>query len=219
MRPSILPNLLAAAKRNADRGYPDTSLFEVGAAFRNDTPSGQDAVAAGLRHGNNGHRHWRDTPSGSNVFDAKADALAVLAAVGAPIDNLQITADAPGWYHPGRSGILRLGKSVLALFGEIHPKVLRRLDDRGPAAGFEVFLDNIPQPKQRGGKARSSLLISTFQPVHRDFAFVVNTSVNADQILRAVRGADKVLVTDAGIFDVYEGAPLGEGRKLSLIHI
>ena len=213
MRPSILPNLLAAAKRNADRGYPDTSLFEVGAAFRDDTPNGQDTVAAGLRHGNTGPRHWRDTPSGSNVFDAKADALAVLAAVGAPVDNLQISADAPSWYHPGRSGILRLGKSVLALFGEIHPKVLRRLDDRGPAAGFEVFLNNVPQPKQRGGKARSSLHISTFQPVHRDFAFVVDTSVNADQILRAVRGTDKELVSDAGVFDVYEDASLGEGQK------
>tara|TARA_Y100001934_G_C12386351_1_gene796190 strand:+ start:10768 stop:13173 length:2406 start_codon:yes stop_codon:yes gene_type:complete len=213
MRPSILPNLLAAAKRNADRGYPDTSLFEVGAAFRDDTPNGQDTVAAGLRHGNNGPRHWRDTPSGSSVFDAKADALAVLAAVGAPVDNLQISANAPGWYHPGRSGTLRLGKSVLALFGEIHPKVLRRLDDRGPAAGFEVFIDDVPQPKKKAGKARSSLHISTFQPVHRDLAFVIDKSIGADQILRAVKGTDKGLVSDAGVFDVYEDASLGEGRK------
>ncbi|MEC8773544.1 MAG: phenylalanine--tRNA ligase subunit beta [Pseudomonadota bacterium] len=213
MRPSVLPNLLAAAKRNADRGYPDTGLFEVGPAFRDDTPTGQDAVAAGVRHGNNGPRHWRDAPNGSNVYDAKADALAVLAAVGAPVDNLQISADAPTWYHPGRSGTLRLGKAVLAYFGEVHPKVLRRLDDRGPAAAFEVFLDQVPQPKQKGGKARPSLKISAFQPVHRDFAFVVDASVSADQILRAARGADKALVSDAGVFDVYEGESLGEGRK------
>ncbi len=213
LRPTILPNLLTAAKRNADRGYPDIGLFEVGAAFRDDTPNGQDTVAAGLRHGNNGPRHWRDTPSGSNVFDAKADALAVLAAVGAPVDNLQISTDAPGWYHPGRSGTLRLGKSILALFGEIHPKVLRRLDDRGPAAGFEVFLDNVPQPKKKTGKARPSLQISTFQPVHRDLAFVVETSIGADQILRAVKSTDKGLVADAGVFDVYEDASFGEGRK------
>ncbi|MEE3092697.1 MAG: phenylalanine--tRNA ligase subunit beta, partial [Pseudomonadota bacterium] len=213
MRPSVLPNLLAAAKRNADRGYPDTGLFEVGPAFRDDTPTGQDAVAAGVRHGNNGPRHWRDAPNGSNVYDAKADALAVLAAVGAPVDNLQISADAPTWYHPGRSGTLRLGKAVLAYFGEVHPKVLRRLDDRGPAAAFEVFLDQVPQPKQKGGKARPSLKISAFQPVHRDFAFVVDASVSADQILRAARGADKALVCDAGVFDVYEGESLGEGRK------
>ena len=213
MRPSILPNLLAAAKRNADRGYPDIGLFEVGPAYRDDTPTGQDAVAAGVRHGLSGPRHWRDTPTESGVFEAKADALAVLAAIGAPIDNLQIGADAPSWYHPGRSGSLRLGKTVLAWFGEVHPKVLRRLGDRGPAAAFEIFIDQVPQPKQRGGKARSSLEISPFQPLHRDFAFVVDSTVSADQILRAVRTADKALATDAGVFDVYEGDSVGAGRK------
>lgn len=213
MRPSILPNLLAAAKRNADRGYPDTGLFEVGPAYRDDTPTGQDAVAAGIRHGQSGPRHWRDAPTESSVYDAKADAMAVLAAVGAPVDNLQISTDAPAWYHPGRSGSLRLGKTLLAWFGEIHPKVLRRLGDRGPAAGFEVFLNHVPQPKQRGGKARPSLTVLDRQPVHRDFAFVVESDVSADQILRAARAADRTLITDAGVFDVYQGASMGEGRK------
>jgi phenylalanyl-tRNA synthetase beta chain len=213
MRPSILPNLLAATKRNADRGYPDIGLFEVGPAYRDDTPTGQDAVAAGIRHGNSGPRHWQDTPTPAGVFNAKADAYAVLASIGAPVDNLQISADAPAWYHPGRSGTLRLGKTVLAWFGEIHPKILRRLGDRGPAAGFEVFLDHVPQPKQRGGKARPPLQASSFQPVHRDFAFVVDATVSADQILRAARTVDRNLITDAGVFDVYEGESLGADKK------
>ena len=213
MRPSILPNLLAATKRNADRGYPDIGLFEVGPAYRDDTPTGQDAVAAGIRHGNSGPRHWQDTPTPAGVFDAKADAYAVLASIGAPVDNLQISADAPAWYHPGRSGTLRLGKTVLAWFGEIHPKILRRLGDRGPAAGFEIFLDHVPQPKQRGGKARPPLKASSFQPVHRDFAFVVEATVSADQILRAARTVDRNLITDAGVFDVYEGESLGADKK------
>lgn len=213
MRPTILPNLLAAAKRNADRGYPDIGLFEVGPAYRDDTPTGQDAVAAGIRHGHSGPRHWRDTPSAIGVFDAKADAYATLAAIGAPVDNLQISADAPAWYHPGRSGTLRLGKTVLAYFGEIHPKILRRLGDRGPAAGFEVFLDHVPQPKQKGSKARPSLKASAFQPVNRDFAFVVDRTVSADQILRSARTADRNLITDAGVFDIYEGEALGADKK------
>ena len=213
MRPSILPNLLAATKRNADRGYPDIGLFEVGPAYRDDTPTGQDAVAAGIRHGNSGPRHWQDTPTPAGVFDAKADTYAVLASIGAPVDNIQISADAPAWYHPGRSGTLRLGKTVLAWFGEIHPKILRRLGDRGPAAGFEIFLDHVPQPKQRGGKARPPLKASSFQPVHRDFAFVVEATVSADQILRATRTVDRNLITDAGIFDVYKGESLGADKK------
>ena len=213
MRPSILPNLLAATKRNADRGYPDIGLFEVGPAYRDDTPTGQDAVAAGIRHGNSGPRHWQNTPTPAGVFDAKADAYAVLASIGAPVDSLQISADAPAWYHPGRSGTLRLGKTVLAWFGEIHPKILRRLGDRGPAAGFEVFLDHVPQPKQRGGKARPPLQASSFQPVHRDFAFMVDATVSADQILRAARTVDRNLITDAGVFDVYEGESLGADKK------
>jgi phenylalanyl-tRNA synthetase beta chain len=213
MRPSILPNLLAAAKRNADRGYPDIGLFEVGPAYRDDTPSGQDAVAAGIHHGNSGPRHWQDTPTPVSVFDAKADAYAVLASIGAPVDNLQISADAPAWYHPGRSGTLRLGKTMLAWFGEIHPKILRRLGDRGPAVGFEVFLDQVPQPKQRSGKARPPLKASPFQPVHRDFAFVVEATVSADQILRAARSVDRNLITDTGVFDVYEGESLGVDKK------
>lgn len=213
MRPSMLPNLLTGAGRNADRGYPDVGLFEVGPSWRDDTPAGEDILAAGVRTGRDGPRHWDIAPRAVDAFDAKADAMAVLAACGAPVDNLQVSGDAPDWYHPGRSGALRLGPNVLAWFGEIHPRVLKALDVRGPAAGFEVFIHKIPLPRSKGGKTRPLLKPSPFQPLNRDFAFVVETGVAADTLVRAARGADKALIGDVRVFDVYEGEGVGEGRK------
>ena len=214
MRPSILPNLLAAAGRNADRGNGDVALFEVGPTYRDDTAGGQDTVAAGLRHGRTGPRHWRAEAREVDAYHAKADALAVLEACGAPVANLQVAATAPDWYHPGRSGALMLGpKNALAYFGEIHPRILKRLDLRGPAAAFEVMLDAIPAPKSRDGKTRPALEISAFQPVSRDFAFTLEAEVPADKVLRAAKGADKDLIREAGVFDVYEGDELGAGKK------
>jgi phenylalanyl-tRNA synthetase beta chain len=213
MRPSVLPNLIAAAGRNADRGAGDAALFEVGAAWQNDTPEGQQTVAAGVRAGSSGPRHWSASPRAGDVFDAKADALAVLAACGAPVDKAQATADAPGWYHPGRSGALRLGPTVLAWFGEIHPKVLNALDVKGPIAAFEVFLDTIPKPKGKAVKSRPLLKVSAYQPVNRDFAFVVDENVPASKLIGAVRMADKKLVADVSVFDVFTGKSIGENKK------
>ncbi|MCA8930608.1 MAG: phenylalanine--tRNA ligase subunit beta, partial [Alphaproteobacteria bacterium] len=137
-----------------------------------------------------------------------------LEAAGAPVDKLQVTADAPGWYHPGRSGAFRLGPNVLAAFGEIHPRTLRALELRGPAAGFEVFLDAIPVPRAKdAGKARPLLRPSPFQPVVRDFAFVMDADVPAEKALRAARTADKELVTGVEVFDLYTGEHVGAGRK------
>ena len=213
MRPSILGNLIQAAGRNTDRGYPDVGLFEIGPAFRTPAPDGQDLVAAGLRAGQAVPRHWAEKARGVDAFDAKADALAVLEAVGAPTANLQVTTDAPGWYHPGRSGVLRLGPTVMARFGEIHPTVLETLGVKGPVVSFEVMLDTIPLPKKKGGTAKPLLQLSPFQPVERDFAFVVAREVEADKIVRAAKGADKALVRDVTVFDVYQGPGVEEGRK------
>lgn len=214
MRPSILPNLLAAAKRNAGRGYPDVALFEVGPAYRGRGPKDQDTVATGLRAGKTGPKHWNEAPRALDVFDAKADVVAILEACGAPVDKLQVSTDAPDWYHPGRSGCLRLGPNVLARFGEIHPGVTKRYDLRGRVAAFEVFMEAIPQPKTKkgAGKTRPLLRASAFQPVARDFAFLVDADLPAEKLVRAVIGADKVLITDASVFDVYQGEEL-EGRK------
>jgi phenylalanyl-tRNA synthetase beta chain len=211
MRPSLLPGLVAAARRNADRGYPDAALFEVGPLYRDDTPAGQVVVAAGLRTGRSGPRHWRERAREVDLYDVKADALAALAAMGAPAENLQAAVDPPSWYHPGRAGTLRLGPKVLGAFGELHPEVIDALDARSPMAGFEVFLDEVPE--SRGGRSKPPLDLSVFQPVERDFAFVVDRELPAENLLRAARGVDRRLVADIRLFDVYEGAGLPEDKK------
>jgi phenylalanyl-tRNA synthetase beta chain len=211
MRPSLLPGLLAAARRNADRGFPDVALFELGPLYRNDTPAGQALVAAGVRGGLTGAKHWRMPASKVDLYDVKADALAALSAMGAPAENVQVTPDPPSWYHPGRAGTLRLGPKVLGAFGELHPAVLEALDARPPIAGFEVFLDAVPEP--RGIRARPPLRLSVFQPIERDFAFVVGRDLPAESLLRAARSVDRKLVSEIRLFDAYEGAGLPEGKK------
>jgi len=212
MRPTPLANLAVAAVRNADRGFGDLALFEVGPQYRDDTPEGQATVAAGLRRGERQARHWAGGGGPVDVFDAKGDAEAVLAACEAPADKLQVTRDAPAWYHPGRSGVLRLGPKVLAQFGELHPRVLRALELKAPAVAFEVFLDAIPLPRA-GRQKRSLLELSPFQPVSRDFAFLVDEHVPAEKVIRAARGADKALIAEVALFDVYRGKGVEAGKK------
>jgi len=213
MRPSILPNLLAAAQRNADRGFANGALFEIGPFYKDDTPEGQIATATGLRNGNTGAKRWDDPGRPVDAMLAKADALAALSAAGVAGESLQVSADAPGWYHPGRSGVLKQGNKPLAQFGEIHPGILAAMGITGPAAGFEVFLDAVPAPRARSGKARPLLILSPFQPVERDFAFVVDESVAAETLLRAARGIDKKLIADVRLFDVYRGKGVDSGKK------
>lgn len=219
MRPSILGNLLAAAGRNANQGYPDLALFEVGPQFADATPKGQSAMATGIRAGRTSPRDWSKQQRPVDAFDAKGDAIALLELLGAPTANLQVSTDAPDWYHPGRSGCLRLGPNVLASFGELHPRLLQAYDLKGPVVGFELFLDRVPMPKAKKGATKPFLKLSPFQPVERDFAFVVEDGVAAEQIVRAAKGADKVLVSDVGVFDIYAGANLGEGRKSVAISV
>ena len=220
MRPSVLPTLVAAAARNSDRGFADNALFEIGPQYHDDSPNGQQLVAAGLRSGAAVARHWESKGRVLDTFDAKGDALAALEVVGAPVANLQVTTDAPGWYHPGRSGVLRLGPKVMAAFGELHPRVLAAMDLRGPAVAFEVFLDAVPQPKAKGsGKIKPALELSPYQPVERDFAFVVAADTPAEKLLRAAKGADKQLITAVELFDVYVGKGIEEGKKSLAISV
>jgi phenylalanyl-tRNA synthetase beta chain len=211
MRPSVLPNLLEAARRNADRGFPDIALYEVGPLYRDDTPEGQHTVAAGLRAGRLSPRDWRVKSGEPDLFAAKEDALAALAAAGAPIDNIQVSGEPSAWFHPGRSGVLRLGPTVLGTFGELHPETLDAFAVKGPVAAFEVMIEAVPLP--RGARARPLLKLSVFQPVERDFAFVVDRDVPAETLLRAARGVDRKLVTDIRLFDLYEGKGLPDGKK------
>ena len=173
-------------------------------------------VAAGVRAGKTGPRHWDQSPRAVDAFDAKADALAALENCGAPVTSLQVTADAPAWYHPGRSGALRMGKKALAYFGEVHPSVIKALGLKGRVAAFEVFMDNIPTPKKKGGKARSLLKSSSLQPVNRDFAFTVKDDVPAEKLVRAAAGADKKLITAVNVFDMYKGEDMGDEKSIAI---
>ena len=213
MRPSILPNLVDAATRNEARGLANPALFEVGPQYKDATPAGQRTVAAGLRHNMAVPRNWAGPARTVDAFDAKADALAVLAAIGAPVDNLSAQAGAPDWYHPGRSGAIKLGDRVMAHFGELHPEIAAAADLRGPVAAFEVFLDAPPLPKAKATKARPKLVLSAFQPVERDFAFLVDAAVEAEKIVRAARNADKALIAGCRVFDLYAGKGVPEGKK------
>lgn len=211
MRPSILGNLIQAAKRNTDRGFSDVALFEIGPVFKNASPEGQTNVVATLRAGKTS-RHWAVPVRVVDVFDAKADAVAALAAAGAPVASLQVTADAPAYYHPGRSGCLRLGPAVLATFGEIHPSVLKACDADAPVVGAEIFLTNIPQSRTTS-TAKPLLKLDALQAVSRDFAFVVGRDVTAAKLMKAVKDADKNLIREVSVFDVYEGDKIEAGKK------
>lgn len=212
MRPSVLPNLIEAAGRNADRGAASVALFEVGGVYKDDSENGQLLLATGIRAGDASPRHWEGGARKVNVFDAKRDALAALEAALAPVANLQAFDEAPDYYHPGRSGTLRLGpKNILASFGELHPRVLKALDVDGPVVGFEVYLDAIPAPR-KSGAAKGAMAVSKFQSVERDFAFLVSKDAKAGDLIRAVKGADKQFITDVTIFDLYEGKGVPEGH-------
>lgn len=217
MRPDPLPGLLAAAARNQARGQADPWLFEVGPAFLGPEPGDQRAVASAVLTGHTAPRDWTGARRPVDLWDARGAAEAVLAALGAPVDKLTLRRDAPDWFHPGRSAVLGLGpKTVLARFGELHPRVLQAMDLRGPAVALTVFLDAVPEPKARGA-TRPALDLADLQAVERDFAFVVDAQVEAETLLRAARGADKALIEAAWVFDVFDGAraaaALGEGRK------
>ncbi|OAN48782.1 phenylalanine--tRNA ligase subunit beta [Magnetospirillum moscoviense] len=219
MRPSLLPNLVAAAGRNADRGFKDLALFEIGPQFDGPMPGQQRAVAAGLRAGRATARHWSDKARAVDLFDAKADLLAAITAAGANPDSFQVVAEAPAWYHPGRSGTLKLGNKAVAFFGEMHPGILTQMDVKGPMVAFELFLEALPPVKARATKAKPLLKLAAFQPLERDFAFVLDAKASADSVLKAAKGADKALITDASVFDLYEGPNVGEGKKSLAVSI
>ncbi len=221
MRPSILPNLIEAAGRNAARGFANVALCEVGPTFQTSKADGQKMVAAGIRAGQKVTRHWAkdQTPRNVDAYDAKSDALAVLEACGAPANNAQISRDAPDYYHPGRSGVLRLGKNIIAQFGELHPAILEEIGIKNTVVGFEVFLENIPTPRNKNGTTKPLLKLSPFQPLSRDFAFIVKEDITADNVLRAAKSADKKLITDAEIFDIYTGKGVEDGYKSLALNI
>jgi len=217
MRPSLIPGLVTSAQKNADRGFPDVALFEVGQVFKGDKPEDQLTAASGVRRAlakpNGIGRHWQGNGE-ATAFDVKADALAVLVAAGAPAQALQIVPGGPNWLHPGRSGTIQIGpQNVLGYFGELHPRALGALDAEGPLMAFEVILERIPEPKSKPTRAKPALELSPFQPVTRDFAFVVEANVKAGDLVRAAQNIDKKLITNVTVFDVYEGKGIDPDKK------
>jgi phenylalanyl-tRNA synthetase beta chain len=218
MRPSLIPSLVASAQKNADRGFADVALFEVGQIFKGDKPEEQVTAATGVRRAlakaSGIGRHWSSKAGEVDLFDAKGDAYAALAAAGAPMQALQAVSGAPAWFHPGRSGTIQIGpQNVLGHFGELHPRTLEALDAEGPLVAFEVILERIPEPKAKATRTKPALELSPFQPVERDFAFVVDRAVKAGDLLRAAQNVDRKLITGVTLFDVYEGAGIDPGKK------
>jgi phenylalanyl-tRNA synthetase beta chain len=221
MRPSLMPGLVMASQRNADRGYPDHALFEVGQVFRGDGEKDQRFHAAGLRRGlaaaEGTGRHWSGGAE-ADLYDVKADVTALLAALNVPTGGLQIVAasgvaGAPDFLHPGRSAILRFGpKDVIGWFGELHPRAIEALGAEGRLVAFEITLDALPAPKKKPTKVRPKLDLPDLQPVSRDFAFVVDQKIEAEALMRLARGIDKALVADVNVFDLYAGKGIEPGK-------
>ncbi len=216
MRPSLLPNLIAAAGRNMDRGFSDLMLSEVGHAYAGDRPQDETLRAAGIRRGAVTGRNVHGGARSADAYDAKADALAVLEAAGAPVATVQVVAGAPAWYHPGRSGTIQMGpQNKIAYFGEIHPRVLQAMDVKGPLVAFEVILNAVPGSKSKSA-TRAALNASDLLPVSRDFAFVVDASVEAEKLVKAAKSADKALISEVSVFDLYK---LGDGKTSLAIEV
>ncbi len=220
MRPSLLPGLIAAAKRNRNHGFNDAALFEIGNAYDGPSPKEQRTYAAGLRIGTakllGAGRHWDGAAADVDLFDVKADAVATLEALGVNTSNLQVSRNTPEWFHPGRSGTLQLGpKNILASFGVLHPSVLKALDLSAPVVAFEIDLAAIPQQKKKS-RVRAALPATDLLPVRRDFAFVLDKDVAAGDVVRAAANVDKNLIIGLQVFDLFEGGKLTDDGKKSL---
>jgi phenylalanyl-tRNA synthetase beta chain len=222
MRPSALPNLLVAAQANANRGFADARLFEAGPVYRDETPSGQERTVAAVWQPRP-PRHWRAAPQ-PDIFDMKREALTVLEAIGGPVASLQTWSDAPAHWRPGRVGVLKLGPKAVAYFGEIHPRTLNAVAVEGPVLAFEIFVDALPQPRapkpgKGAARAKPPLEKLDLMPLTRDFAFVVDDATPAADVVRAAFGADKQLIADVALFDVYRGERMAAGKKSLAIEV
>ena len=219
MRPSALIHLLLAGQRNADKGYPGSSLFELGPIYKGTGETDQALALAGMRR-TEVERHWAGNRQ-PDALTAKGDVLAALSAMGAKTDNLQLSKPSGEYWHPGRSGRLQMGpKNILADFGELHPRALKALGIEGRVVAFEIWPENIPAPrKKNASKTKGALKLSDLMPVHKDFAFIVSEDTHAGDIIKAARGADKQLITDVNLFDVYRGQGIEDGFKSLAIDV
>ncbi len=217
MRPTLLVGLATAAQRNADRGYGDVALFEVGQVFKGDRPEPvhrRDGVAPWPRQARRRRPPLAGVRRPPTSMTSRRMPSRCLPPAGAPMAGIQVVQGGPAWFHPGRSGTFQMGpQTVFGAFGELHPRVLEALDVKGPILAFELILDKLPPPKARPTRAKPQLVLSPFQPVERDFAFLVDRTVKAGDLVKAAQGVDKQLITGVQVFDVYEGKGIDEAKK------
>lgn len=219
MRPSVIANLLTTAQKNADRGNSPAQLFELGPVYLGDGPTDQRTSIGAVRVGIPG-RHWRAKTAAPDLYDIKADLGALLDALGQPMSRFQFAAPDRPWLHPGRGAALKLGpKNTVAVFGEVHPGILKTLGVDGPAVAFELFLEDIPAQKGKGGKTKPALEASDLMPLTRDFAFLVSAEKSAGDLVRAIEGADKDFIAAVSVFDVYQGQGVPEGQKSIAVEV
>jgi phenylalanyl-tRNA synthetase beta chain len=218
MRPSILPNLCQAAQRNADRGYANAALFEVGPVFQGVKEDQQPLCASGIRFQKAKDKNWNEQARNVDIYDAKADLFAVLDALGFSPDNVQITRNVPDYYHPGQAGAVQLGKNIIGYFGALHPMTVEALDLEGDIVGFEIFVENLPEKKYKGA-SKPLLVLNALMPLSRDFAFIVDETTDANAVLVAAKFTDRKLISNASLFDVYQGKGVEEGKKSIAISV
>jgi phenylalanyl-tRNA synthetase beta chain len=213
MRPSVIPNLLEAALKNQNRGLQNIALFELGSAFKGIASNDQILLLSGIRSGMNNERNLYEAPREVDVFDVKSDVLEIIAEMGIESNKLQyLVTNLPKYYHPGRSGAVMLGKTVLAFFGEVHPSIIKAYELKANVVAFEVLIDNIPLAKPKFGR-KTAASYSDYQSVERDFAFIVNEEINLDKIIRTIEQIDKKLIKAVKVFDIYRGKNIEQGKK------
>jgi phenylalanyl-tRNA synthetase beta chain len=218
MRPSILPNLIQAAQRNINKGIEDISIFEVGPIFIGDNPNEQLNTISGIRLGNKVKRDWKKTSVRFDFYDIKSDVLETLNSIGIPKNSLKVYSDAPHYFHPGRSATFKIGQTIIANFGQIHPEINEFYGLKFPIIGFEIFPDNIPIPK-KNKTARPMLKVATLQSVTREFAFIVDNLMESEKLVQVAKSSDKTLISDVVIYDIYEGDKIPNGKKSIAIKV
>jgi phenylalanyl-tRNA synthetase beta chain len=213
MRPSLIPNLLSAVVKNSARGYKNLNLFEIGKIYLGSNPEDQENIIAGMRFGKTVGKNIYHDERKYDIFDVKKDLMDVLEVFGFDEDSVQISRDAPDYYHPQRSGSVCLGKNVLGCFGEIHPVKVMAFDIKDKVNIFELYVDNLPQRRVKIGTARRAFDVSDLQAVTRDFSFILDKDVDADKLKKLAKGVNKELIESVNLFDVYEGESVGDGKK------
>ena len=218
MRPSILPNLIQAAQKNINKGVEDISIFEVGPIFIGDNPNEQLNTISGIRLGNKVKRDWKKTSVRFDFYDIKSDVLETLNSIGVPKNSLKVYTDAPHYFHPGRSATFKIGQTIIANYGEIHPEITNFYGLKSSLFGFEIFPNNIPTPK-KNKTARPMLKVVSLQSVTREFAFIVDNSIESEKLIQVAKSSDKTLISDVIIYDVYEGDKIPSGKKSIAIKV